>query len=302
VPSVEENLFAWTNYNWSEQGDEWSQDWGGTDFLWWRTIYPRIRKFIPTGTILEIAPGYGRCTQFLHRFCKELIIVDLTEKCIDSCRERFKSESHIKYYVNDGKSLDMIPDDSIDFVFSWDSLVHAENDVLESYIRQLSKKLKGNGFGFIHHSNLGSHVNKQNAELSALNQGWRGATMSAELFHEYCENNSMHCIAQEKVNWLCSALIDCMSLFSKAHVRQNIVVENTCFSSGEADYSRYLSNIYSVTPISQLPQQPICGSIAQPYASPQEPVGDKVATLPGLSQDSKITPHRKSIKLHVSIR
>ncbi|MBR8827309.1 MAG: hypothetical protein DSM107014_05285 [Gomphosphaeria aponina SAG 52.96 = DSM 107014] len=52
----------------------------------------------------------------------------------------------------------MIPDDSIDLVFSNDSLVHAEADVIESYLAQLSLKLKVNGVGFIQHSNLGNHL------------------------------------------------------------------------------------------------------------------------------------------------
>jgi cyclopropane fatty-acyl-phospholipid synthase-like methyltransferase len=39
-----------------------------------------------------------------------------------------------------------------DFVFSFDSLVHVESDVIENYLTQLAKKLKPNGIGFIHHS------------------------------------------------------------------------------------------------------------------------------------------------------
>jgi hypothetical protein len=51
----------------------------------------------------------------------------------------------------------MVPDDSIDFVFSFDSLVHAEADVMQAYLNQLVRKLKLNGVGFIHHSNIGEY-------------------------------------------------------------------------------------------------------------------------------------------------
>src|SRR4029077_1318302 len=109
---------------------------------------------------------------------------------------------HLAFYVNDGSSLDVVPDGSVDFVFSFDSLVHAEKDVIERYIQQLSKKLKLDGVGFIHHSNLGAypgrlsimdaywrlpvvfrqHVLKQRylERLLSINiEAWRGASMTA---------------------------------------------------------------------------------------------------------------------------
>ena len=49
----------------------------------------------------------------------------------------------------------MVEDGSIDFVFSFDSLVHVEADVLDAYLDQLARKLTPDGVGFIHHSNMG---------------------------------------------------------------------------------------------------------------------------------------------------
>ena len=142
MPTIQENLQVWTDYDWPDGGNEWSSPWRGTELLWWGTLLPRIQAFVPTDTILEIAPGFGRITHYLKDTCKNLIVVDLTNRCIETCKQRFSSYSHITYHVNDGKSLDMIPDQSIDFVISFDSLVHAEADVFESYLSQLARKLK----------------------------------------------------------------------------------------------------------------------------------------------------------------
>jgi hypothetical protein len=49
----------------------------------------------------------------------------------------------------------MIADRSIDLALSFDSLVHAEADVLSSYLAQLATKLRSDGVAFIHHSNFG---------------------------------------------------------------------------------------------------------------------------------------------------
>jgi hypothetical protein len=51
----------------------------------------------------------------------------------------------------------MIPDQWIDFAFSFDSLVHVEADFIESYLQQLACKLTKEGVGFIHHYNLGQY-------------------------------------------------------------------------------------------------------------------------------------------------
>src|SRR4030095_8370524 len=46
------------------RGEEWSSAWGGSEAQWLGAIFLRIRAFIPTDTILEIAPGFGRWTNF----------------------------------------------------------------------------------------------------------------------------------------------------------------------------------------------------------------------------------------------
>jgi hypothetical protein len=63
-------------------------------------------------------------------------------------------------------SLDVAVDGSVDFVFSFDSLVHVEMDVIEAYLKQLAAKLTPNGVGFIHRSNLGQYA----AYLSGLSR------------------------------------------------------------------------------------------------------------------------------------
>ncbi|XWK86790.1 MAG: class I SAM-dependent methyltransferase [Phormidium sp.] len=232
MPSVNDNLNTWSNYDWKEQGNEWSKYWGGTDKCFWGTIYPRIKSFIPVGTILEIAPGFGRWTQYLKDYCENLIIVDLTEKCITACQERFADCSHITYHVNDGKSLEMVPDESIDFVFSFDSLVHVEEDVIKAYLEQIALKLKSNGVGFIHHSNLGSYLNPSIGKLEVENPHWRGESMNAKLFEEYCEQAGLQCFSQEIVNWCGNTLCDCFSWITPKNSKwsqPNRVIENADF-------------------------------------------------------------------------
>jgi SAM-dependent methyltransferase len=270
MATIDENLRTWnTTYAWPAGGDEWSASFGGTEALWYFILYPRVHRFVPAPTILEIAPGFGRWTQFLKTQCKSLVGVDISEKCIQHCRARFASEPHMKFYVNDGTSLSAIPDNCIDFVFSFDSLVHAENDVIAAYLSQLARKLSPDGVGFIHHSNIGAYPGRLAlldyylklpgsfrrriltrdtiSKLLSINlQGGRARSMTAALFCEYCLQVGLKCIGQELINWTHGrGLIDTLSVFARPNSRWD--TSSTCMdNNGFVDSARVTSRLASV--------------------------------------------------------
>jgi len=216
-------------YDWREAGEEWSAPWGSSAAQWSGTIFPRIREFLPTGTILEIAPGFGRWTHYLKDYCEQLWIVDRSTECIEACLRRFAADSRVRCYLNDGRSLSMIPDGSVDFIFSFDSFVHTNREVVEAYLHEFGTKLKIGGKGFIHHSNFGEYVDslrervpealaKPLIKLKILDWAHhRNPEMSAELFRALCAQHGLYCITQELVNWRGRRLIDCLSLFARSH-------------------------------------------------------------------------------------
>jgi 2-polyprenyl-3-methyl-5-hydroxy-6-metoxy-1,4-benzoquinol methylase len=246
MPSLNTNKEHWATYDWPQQGDEWSVAWGGSEYLWWCSIFPRIMSFVPTGTILEIAPGYGRCTEYLKDLCQRLIVVDLTERCIEACQRRFTASPHIEYHVNDGRSLAAVPDGAVDLAFSYDSLVHVEADILRAYVQQLASKLTPDGVAFIHHSNLAAIVGPLPPGAPPPDIHWRAHDMSAALFERFCGEAGLVCVGQELVNWGGERLIDCFSLCARPgsrFARAHRVVENPAFM-GEADRARRLAEHY----------------------------------------------------------
>jgi SAM-dependent methyltransferase len=264
VPTILENHERWQHHKWAQSGDEWSPGRSpeGTDVLWHRTVFPRIRRFLPTDTILEIGPGFGRWTQYLRHLSRRLILLDLSERCIDSCRQRFAADEHIEYIVNDGASLDQIKDGSLDFIFSFDSLVHAEADAVGAYVRQAARKLRPGGAGFIHHSNLKEFVDPRTEDVRwfVTQRNWRATTMSADVFREACASAGLACESQELVNWLgrsrradrhrlsgrCIPLTDCFSIFSASEtpVRPTRRVANPMFVN-EWRQAVWMAELYS---------------------------------------------------------
>jgi SAM-dependent methyltransferase len=201
---------------WSAAGDEWSGPWGGTEPLWWGTLFPRIHTFVPTGTVMELGPGHGRWSQFLAQMCDRLILVDVAEHCIDACRQRFTHLTHVTYHVGDGRSLGMVPDASVDFAFSFDSLVHAEADVLESYAHELARTLAPDGVAFLHHSNMGAYrwqaafarripprlrrwLTRHGLVVNLY--AWRAESTTARQFAGWCADAGLACVGQELIPW-----------------------------------------------------------------------------------------------------
>src|SRR3954452_10190572 len=116
MPDVEANQRQWDGaYAWSYGGDEWSAGWGGPEAQWHFTLWPRLRRFLPASTILEIAPGYGRWTQYLLEYCDRYTGVDLSAQSVEACRQRFAAISHAEFHTNDGASLSVVGDASIEF-------------------------------------------------------------------------------------------------------------------------------------------------------------------------------------------
>jgi len=171
----------------------------------------------------------------------------------------------------------MVPDGIVDFAFSFDSLVHADADILEAYLEQLARKLTHDGVGFVHHSNMGAYpfacaIARQIPERFGdaawqsrllricgishcidprtfldkhgmiINVGsWRCRKMTAERFAEACRRVDLACIYQEKIAWVWGRyLTDCLSIFTRRNsnrYRPNLVLENRKFTRPNAGTS-----------------------------------------------------------------
>ena len=212
MPDLRWNSAYWTrHYDWSAKGEEWSSVWGLSSAQWFATILSRIRSFVPTGTLLEIAPGFGRWTRFLGSLCQRYYGVDISSTCTEACRARFSSKSHMEFFTNDGLSLAIIPDGSVDFAFSFNSLVHVDPGVLQSYATQLVAKLSSKGAAFIHHSNLAALTTTEETKRHG-----RDPNVSAELFQTYVRAANGEILRQEVVDWGGTMALDCLSLFARA--------------------------------------------------------------------------------------
>lgn len=249
MPSIDENHGAWHGFPWHQHGDEWSVCWGGSLSLWRGTLWPRIADDLPTGHILEIAPGHGRITQFLLPLCSRYTGVDLVATCVDHCRARFVEARHASFVQNDGRSLAAIEDDSIDFALSWDSLVHADMSVLDAYLAGLSSKLRPGARAFLHHSNLGAYRDKD-SNLTVANPHWRDESVDADAVRDSAMRHGLHCVSQELIQWAAPEPQDCFTLIRRPAAGETLEQEAATQRSthpnfgAEIEHFRRLAGLY----------------------------------------------------------
>lgn len=214
MPSVNWNIAYWGGeYDWPHGGEEWSEAWGGSFAQWWGVIAPRIASSLPAKSIVEIAPGYGRWSRFLISASDRYRGYDLSPSCVSRCREVFSAVTEgkdVDFLVNDGSSLGSEADASVDFVFSFDSLVHIEMDLVRAYLAEIGRVLKVNGRAFLHHSNFGMFEGRVSRYAHE-----RGVSVSAERVRAAGKDYGLATRVQEMINWKTKECIDCFSLFER---------------------------------------------------------------------------------------
>jgi hypothetical protein len=138
--------------------------------------------------------------------------MDLSAACIDACRDRFAGYPHARFIQNDGLSLPDVPDNSVDLIFSYDSLVHSEIEVLQQYIPQIIEKLLAGGLAFIHHSNLLAITGNPKASSAHHRAGSVSARHVAALVVE----SGGQVLLQESISWGTETMDDCITVFGRA--------------------------------------------------------------------------------------
>lgn len=237
MPSVKDNIEVWNKYNWKSQGEEWSDGYGGSQQQWLCTLYPRIHSFIPCQNILEIGVGCGRWTYYLQKYCKNYTGVDLCSRGITICKQKFPN---LNFFVNDGKTLNDIKDNSIDFCFSFDSLIHAEIDTMDSYIAEILKKLKDDGIAFIEHSNM--------SDLKDIpaNHCYNATTVSSKKIKKLIKKYGGSILVQENFNYCSDLLTDAFTVFHKNKNKYGCsqkIIENYDFTK-EQEFSNNIVTKY----------------------------------------------------------
>ena len=115
-------------------------------------------------TILEIGPGGGRWTRYMLK-ANHLYAIDYHQELLDELKSNF-SNSNISYIKNNGDDFPSVPDESIDFLFSFGVFVHLDIDIIDQYVKNMKRLLKPGSNIVIQYSDKNKPLAKSNAVFS----------------------------------------------------------------------------------------------------------------------------------------
>lgn len=180
-----QNISAWNKWDWEQRGEEWTTSKEWKEQLVKNVLLPYAKK---GSVFLEMGPGGGRWTEILHPLAKNLLVVDISEKCLSICKTRFKNCKNIKYHLYDGRNLGFIKGNSIDFIWSYDVFVHINPTDIDCILRQFKRIMKKDAVAVIHHS--GTTYAKGDREAA------QRSDITKEFFAYLVKKNRMQLVTQ----------------------------------------------------------------------------------------------------------
>jgi ubiquinone/menaquinone biosynthesis C-methylase UbiE len=160
--------------------------------------------------VIELACGRGRHVPHYIDKSGEITLVDILDKNINYCKDRFKSEDKIKYYKNNGFDLRELESDCYTALFSYDAMVHFEMMDIYSYLNDIYRVLKNGAKVLIHHSNYGDDY-----KASFENGPGGRSYMTKDCFAYLAYRAGFEVIEQKVIDWGVKNL-DCITLLAKS--------------------------------------------------------------------------------------
>ena len=175
------NRALWNGYDWTEKGENWSPSPEWKQALIDEVLLPNLGI---GQDLIEIGPGAGRWTAVLQSRARTLTLVDISPACLDICRQQFVGAANMRYVLSSGSNLVGVPDESIDFIWSFDVFVHISPVDTEGYLREFRRVLRPGGRVVIHHAKRGR------------SEGGFRSSMTAELFIALLKKHNLTFIRQ----------------------------------------------------------------------------------------------------------
>lgn len=105
---------------------------------------------LPSGTALDFGCGVGRLSQALAEHFDEVIGVDVAPSMINEAASYNKQGDRVRYILNERPDLSVLPDESVDFVYTEITLMHMEPRYSLEYIREFLRVTRSNGMVVFH--------------------------------------------------------------------------------------------------------------------------------------------------------
>lgn len=179
--------------------------------VFWRedSVFYKMFKQLDLDNVIELAVGRGRHVRMYEPNAGHIVLVDVLQKNIDFCKERFRGNPKIDYYCNNGYNLSELKDNEYSALFTYDAMVHFEMMDIFEYLKDIHRVLRKGGMALFHHSN---NISNYRDSFSTAVAG--RSYMSKDLFAYLAYRAGFEIVEQRVINWGIKDL-DCISLVKK---------------------------------------------------------------------------------------
>jgi SAM-dependent methyltransferase len=173
---------------WSRYPQEWATDpalrrgadtlgeeWGGPGFA--DLVVELVEPYLGAQVdVLELGCGGGKFSGRLAPRCRSLLCCDISPRMIDHARATLSERGlgeNVDFVVLNGVDFSGVPDESADFIFSYDVQLHLPPENVFSYMRDARRVLRDNGVFMLHAVNLASDGGMEHFLNQSFFGSWR---------------------------------------------------------------------------------------------------------------------------------
>jgi SAM-dependent methyltransferase len=166
VDAVDALRLAWSRYpeEWktdpalSMGAETLGEEWGGPEFA--DRVVELVGSYLGAEVdVLELGCGGGKFSRRLAPRCRSLLCSDISPRMIDHTRSTLSAQGldgNVDYLVLNGVDFSGVPDQSADFIFSYDVQLHLPPENVFSYMHDARRVLRDRGVFMLHQVNLAS--------------------------------------------------------------------------------------------------------------------------------------------------
>jgi 2-polyprenyl-3-methyl-5-hydroxy-6-metoxy-1,4-benzoquinol methylase len=138
--------------------DTLGEEWGGPAFADY--LVDLMAPYLgPDADVLELGCGGGKFSQRLAPRCRSLMCTDISQTMIEHTRANLLGRGiggNVSYRVVNGVDFQGVSAASVDFIFSYDVLLHVQIQNAFSYLLDARRVLRDGGVFMLHQINLAS--------------------------------------------------------------------------------------------------------------------------------------------------
>lgn len=118
----------------------------------------------PDATVVEIGPGGGRWSRYMLGV-KQVYAVDFHQELLNELQSNIRSRN-LTVVKNNGSDFPGVPNESVDFLFSFGAFVHLDVEIIDHYLGNIRALLKPASNVVIHYSDKTKPLAQKNRGFS----------------------------------------------------------------------------------------------------------------------------------------